>query len=199
MLGLVAHVHSWGAWGPVAYVGIYAVVVIAMMPAWPLTLAAGALFGFWTGAATAFAGALIGSSGSFLLARHGARRLILRWFGESPRFRALDLAIRREGGRIVFLLRLSPLVPFNIVNYLLGLTDLRFRDYVLASVGMTPVTVVYTYAGFIAGEALALSGQASVPRNASYYGVLIGGLLATILATAAITRAARRAIIDLRL
>jgi uncharacterized membrane protein YdjX (TVP38/TMEM64 family) len=199
LAGLVAHLHAWGAWAPIVYLLVYAAVVIAMLPAWPLTIAAGAIFGFWLGAVTAFAGAVAGSSGAFLLARYGARGQVVRRFGRSPRFAALDLAIHREGRRIVFLLRMSPLVPFNVVNYLLGLTTLRFRDYLLASVGMTPVTIMYAYGGFVAGEALALSGQAAVPRNASYYAVLVLGLAATILATALVTRAARRAIIDLRL
>lgn len=199
MLGAVAHLHAWGPWAPLAYIGLYALVVILMLPAWPLTIAAGAIFGFWLGCVTAFLGAVAGSCGAFFLARHGVRGRIVRRFGRSPRFAALDLAINREGRRIVFLLRMSPLVPFNVVNYLLGLTNLRFRDYLIASVGMTPVTVMYSYAGFVAGEALALTGQARVPRNASYYAVLIAGLVATILATAVVTRAARRAIIDIRL
>ena len=199
MFHFLAHVHSWGAWAPVLYVGAYALVVVAMLPAWPLTIAAGAIFGFWVGALVAFSGAVVGSSGAFLLARHGARALITKRFASSARFAALDLAIRRDGRRIVFLLRLSPLVPFNVVNYLLGLTNLRFVDYLAASVGMTPVTVLYTYTGFVAGEALALSGQAAVPRNASYYVVLAVGLAATVLATILVTRSARRAIIDLRL
>lgn len=130
-----------GRLGPIAYIGIYALVVIAMLPAWPLTIAAGALFGFRVGVVTAFAGVVVGSSVAFLIARHGARGLIVRRFGRSPRFAALDLAINSEGRRVVFLLRLSPLVPFNLINYLLGLTNLRFRDYLVASVGMTPVTI----------------------------------------------------------
>ncbi len=199
MLGFLAHLHSWGAWGPVAFAAIYAAAVIAMLPAWPLAIAAGALFGFPIGALTAFCAAVAGACGAFLLARHGVRGLLVRRFADSARFRALDLAIARDGRRIVFLLRMSPLVPFNVINYLLGLTGIGFGDYLLASVGMAPVTVMYTYAGFVAGEALALSGQARVPRTASYYAVLAVGLAATILAATAIARAARRAIIDQRL
>lgn len=199
MLHLLARVHSLGVWAPVAFAGVYAAVVIAMLPAWPLTIVAGAMFGFWAGAAAAFAGAVAGSTAAFLLARHGGRGFVVRRFARSPRFAALELAIRREGRRIVFLMRLSPFVPFNVGNYLLGLTTLRLRDYLVASFGMTPVTVMYAYAGFMAGEALALSGQAAVPKTASYYAVLAAGLAASIAATALVTRAARRAIIDVRL
>lgn len=199
MLHLLAEARALGAWAPLAYVGLYTAVVAAMLPAWPLTIAAGALFGFWRGIGLSFTGATLGSTLAFLIARHGGRRYILRWFGQSRSLAALDLAVGREGRRMVFLMRLSPFVPFNIVNYLLGLTGIAFIDYVLAAPGMLPVTIVYTYAGFAAGEALALSGEAAVPHTTSYYVLLALGLAATIAVTVVVTRAARRAIIDVTL
>jgi len=101
-----------------------------------------------------------------------------------------------EGRRIVFLLRLSPLVPFNLLNYALGLTTIPAVDYVIASVGMVPGTLLYAYGGKVTGEAIALAGQAQVPKNASYYALLLGGLAATVAATAVATRAARRGLRD---
>ena len=109
---------------------------------------------------------------------------------------AIDRAVGVQGRRIVFLLRLSPFAPFNFLNYALGLTTLSVGDFLLASVGMVPSTVAYAYAGHVAKEALAIAGKAQPPRHASYYAMLIAGLIATVAATAVVTQAARRALRD---
>jgi uncharacterized membrane protein YdjX (TVP38/TMEM64 family) len=194
--GLVARIQRLGPAAPLAFVVIYACAVVALFPAAVLTLAAGAVFGVLKGAALAFAGAVAGSTAAFLLARYAFHDVVARRLASMPRFDAVERAVSAQGRRIVFFLRLSPLVPFNLLNYALGLTTVSLTDYVIASAGMIPATLVYAYAGKVAGEALALTGQAQVPRNASYYGLLLGGLAATIAATAAITRAARRALRD---
>jgi len=82
------------------------------------------------------------------------------------------------------------------LNYALGLTTISLTDFVVASAGMIPGTIVYAYGGKVTGEALALAGQAQVPRNASYYMLLLAGLAATVAATTVVTRAARRALRD---
>ena len=193
---LLARVQRLGPAAPAAFVLIYACAVVALFPASVLTLAAGAVFGVVQGAALAFAGAVAGSTAAFLLARYAFHDMVARRLASMPRFDAVERAVSAEGRRIVFFLRLSPLVPFNLLNYALGLTTVSLVDYVVASAGMIPATLVYAYGGKVAGEALALTGQAQVPRNASYYGLLLGGLAATVAATAAITRAARRALSD---
>jgi uncharacterized membrane protein YdjX (TVP38/TMEM64 family) len=113
-----------------------------------------------------------------------------------PRFAAVERAVSTQGRRIVFFLRLSPLVPFNFLNYALGLTTISLTDFLVASVGMIPGTMVYAYGGKVTGEALALAGQAEVPKNASYYVLLLAGLAATVAATTVVTRTARRALRD---
>jgi uncharacterized membrane protein YdjX (TVP38/TMEM64 family) len=113
-----------------------------------------------------------------------------------PRFAAIDRAVSAEGARIVFLLRLSPFAPFNFLNYALGLTTIPVRDFIVASVGMLPGTLMYAYAGEVAGEALAVAGRVETPRGGAYYAMLAAGLAATIAATAVVTRAARRALRD---
>jgi uncharacterized membrane protein YdjX (TVP38/TMEM64 family) len=94
------------------------------------------------------------------------------------------------------LLRLSPLVPFNFLNYALGLTTISVSDFLLASFGMIPGAFMYAYVGKIAGEALALAGAAQVPRDASYYAMLAVGMAATVAATALVARTAQRALRD---
>ena len=113
-----------------------------------------------------------------------------------PRFAAIERAVSARGRRIVFLLRLSPVVPFNFLNYVLGVTTISVADFVVASIGTIPGAIVYAYAGKVTGEALALAGKAQVSRNASYYAVLVAGLAATVLATTVVTRTARRALRD---
>ncbi len=196
MLGVMVDVRQWGLVAPVAFMLLYAVAVVALVPASVLTMAGGAVFGLVRGVAFSFGGALLGSTVAFLLGRYVARRVIERKLATMPRFAAIDRAVSAQGRRIVFLLRLSPIVPFNFLNYALGGTRISIKDFVIASAGMLPGAVMYAYAGKVTGEALALAGQAELPKNASYYAILVAGLAATLAATTVITRTARRALRD---
>jgi uncharacterized membrane protein YdjX (TVP38/TMEM64 family) len=196
MLGVLVDVRQWGLVAPVAFMLLYAVSVVALVPASVMTMAGGAVFGLMRGVAFSFGGALLGSTVAFLLGRYVARRVIERKLATMPRFAAIDRAVSAQGRRIVFLLRLSPIVPFNFLNYALGVTRISIKDFAIASAGMLPGAVMYTYAGKVTGEALALAGQAELPKNASYYAILVAGLAATLAATTVITRTARRALRD---
>jgi uncharacterized membrane protein YdjX (TVP38/TMEM64 family) len=196
LLAIVSHIHSFGAAAPIAFVLIYAVAVVALIPASLLTIAGGAIFGLLRGVLFALAGATLGSTVAFLLGRHALRAPVARRLEGRPRFAAVERAVSAKGRRIVFLLRLSPLVPFNFLNYALGLTTISLGDFLMASIGMVPGTLAYAYAGKVTGEALALAGQAQLPKNASYYVLLLAGLAATVAATLVVTRTARRALRD---
>jgi uncharacterized membrane protein YdjX (TVP38/TMEM64 family) len=196
LLRFVAHVERYGAVAPIAFVLAYTFAVVALIPGSVLTIAGGAVFGLLRGAVYAFAGGMLGSLIAFLLGRHVARRMVAQRLETMPRFAAIDRAVCAQGRRIVFLLRLSPFSPFNFLNYALGLTTLSVGDFLLASLGMIPSAIVYTYVGKLAREAVAIAGQSRLPHNASYYAVLVAGLIATIVATTAVTQAARRALRD---
>ena len=112
----------------------------------------------------------------------------------NERFAAIDRAVGEQGRKIVFLLRLSPVFPFNLLNYALGLTKVRFSDYMLASIGMLPGTLLYVYYGALAGEVAALVGGVAPAKGAEYYAVLAIGLAATIAVTTVVTRIARKAL-----
>jgi uncharacterized membrane protein YdjX (TVP38/TMEM64 family) len=189
---------SWvadqGVWGPVAFIAGYALATVALVPGSLLTLAAGAVFGLAAGVVYVFAGAVLGATLAFLVARYAARTAVERRISGDPRFERIDAAIARSGRKIVFLLRLSPVVPFNLLNYALGLTRVRLRDYVIASLGMLPGTFLYVYTGRVAGDVAALAGGAAVERGAGYYAVLALGLVGTAGATIVITRIARGAL-----
>ena len=192
--GFAAWVDSLGAWGPVAFIAGYAVAVVAFAPGSILTLAAGALFGLVRGTVYVLIAATLGASLAFLVARYVARPWVERRIAASPGFAAIDRAIAAQGRRIVFLLRLSPAFPFNLLNYALGLTRVRFGDALVASIGMLPGTLLYVYYGKLAGEVAALAGGAPVARGPGYYAVLGLGLVATLLVTTIVARTARRAL-----
>ncbi|MEM9291520.1 MAG: TVP38/TMEM64 family protein [Acidobacteriota bacterium] len=189
----VQWVENLGVWGPVAFIVGYIVATVAFVPGSILTLAAGALFGLWKGTLFVFIGSSIGASAAFLIARYLARQRVEARLGDNPRFAAIDRAVGREGGKIVFLMRLSPIFPFNLLNYSLGLTSVPFLSYVLACVGMIPGTFLYVYYGATAGnlaQAVAGGGEAG---GEVWIGRILG-LVATIAVTWLITQRARRAL-----
>ncbi|HEX3646147.1 MAG TPA: TVP38/TMEM64 family protein [Vicinamibacterales bacterium] len=196
LLSAVADIQSVGPAAPIAFIAIYAFAVVALIPASLLTIAGGAVFGLLPGVTYSLIGATLGSTGAFLIGRYAARRLVARRLAAMPRFSAIERAVSARGRRIVLLLRLSPVVPFNFLNYALGLTTISAWDFIIASLGTVPGAFVYSYAGKVTGEALALAGKAEVPKNASYYAFLVAGLVATIAATTVVTRTARRALQD---
>jgi uncharacterized membrane protein YdjX (TVP38/TMEM64 family) len=189
-------VDELGPWGPIAFMIGYALSIVAFVPASLLTLAAGAIFGVAAGTFYVFIGATIGAAVSFLISRYLARSAIERKLQGNEKFSSIDRAVGEQGRKIVFLLRLSPIFPFGLLNYALGLTRVRFSDYIVASIGMIPATLLYVYAGKAASEVAALAGGAEIERDDYYYALLTVGLLATLVATVIVTRIARRALAE---
>jgi len=196
LLAVLAQTDDLGPAAPIVFALIYAAAVVALVPSTPLSLAAGALFGIVQGVIVAFVGATLGSTVAFLLGRHAARPFVEHLLVERPRLAAVDRAVTARGRRIVFLLRLSPVVPFSLLNYALGLTTISVWDFMVACSGSIPGDIMYVYWGRVSGEALAIAGEAVTPKSASYYAFLLAGLAATLLATALVTRTARRALRD---
>lgn len=187
-------VEGLGFWGPVVFVAGYALGTVLFVPGSLLTLSAGVLFGLGWGTLYGTLGALSGSTLAFLAGRYLARGAIEKRLGAQPRFEAIDRAVGQEGWKLVALLRLSPLLPFSLLNYALGLTRVRLGAYLLGSIAMIPGTVLYVYYGTLLGELAALAGGAEVDRGKEGW-VLFGiGLVATAVATFFITRRARRAL-----
>lgn len=189
-------VEGLGVWGPIAFIVIYAVSVVAFVPGAILTLAGGAIFGIGWGTLYVFIAAVIGSGAAFLVARYVARGAVEKRLADAPRFAAIDSAVGEQGLKITFLLRLSPAFPFSLLNYALGLTRVSFRDYLIASIGMLPGTLLYVYYGALLGEVAALAGGAAPERDAGSTAILVIGLVATIAVTVVVTRVARRALAE---
>lgn len=189
-----AWVDGLGFWGPAVFILGYILATVAFVPGSLLTLSAGAIFGIAKGVGVVFVGATLGASLAFLVSRYVARDAIEYRLVGNERFAAIDRAVGTEGLKIVTLLRLSPVFPFNLLNYGLGLTKVRLRDFVVASFGMLPGTLLYVYYGKLVGDVAALAGGAPAERGAEYWFVLVLGLVATVVATTIVTRIARRAL-----
>lgn len=191
---IAAWVEGLGWWAPAAFVVTYALATVAFVPGSLLTLVAGAIFGVLHGTAIVFVAASTGAALAFGVARTLARTAIERRLAGNERFAAIDRAVARDGRKIMLLLRLSPVFPFNLLNYALGLTKVRFGDYLIACIGMLPGTLLYVYYGALAGEVATLAGGATVEKGAGYYGLLTIGAVATIAVATLATRIARRAL-----
>jgi uncharacterized membrane protein YdjX (TVP38/TMEM64 family) len=185
-------VQQLGPAGVIVFILAYALATVLFLPGWIFTVSAGLVYGIVGGTLVALAGAIIGATLAFLVARYLLRQNIEEITKKNPRFGAIDRAIGRQGWKIVGLLRLSPLIPFNLSNYFYGITSIRFVEYVVVSaVGMIPGTLLYAYLGAI-GQASVSGGGA---QRSTWQYVLLGiGLIATIVVTVLVSRIARKAL-----
>lgn len=192
---LVEWIRDAGALGVSIFALAYVAAAALLLPGSLLTLGAGFAYGPFWGFLLVSPVSVLAATVAFLIARFLARDWIARRTASDPRFAAVDAAVAHDGFKIVVLLRLSPIFPFNLMNYALGLTRVRLRDYVLASwIGMLPGTALYVYLGSLVTSASALlSGSA---RDAGTWGTVLYwlGLLATVAVTVVVTRIARRAL-----
>ena len=187
---------SLGAWGAVAFVGLYVLTCVFALPGAVVTMAAGALFGLAKGVVVVFVGAMAGSTACFVITRYLARGLVERRLAQNEKFRALDAAMGREGLKIMALMRLSPLFPFNFLNYSLGLTAVKLSDYVLAGFAMIPGTFLYVYYGVAAGSLAEVTSGGAQQAGQAWHEQLFFyvGLAATFAVTWVIARVAKQAL-----
>tara|TARA_B100000315_G_scaffold256133_1_gene301297 strand:- start:1761 stop:2498 length:738 start_codon:yes stop_codon:yes gene_type:complete len=183
-----------GFWGPAAFIAGYILTSIAFIPGAVMTLAAGAVFGLFKATIYVLIGATLGSAGAFLISRYLARKMVAAWISGNPGFAAIDRAVGAQGFKMVLLMRMSPVFPYNLLNYSLGLTTVRFTDYVLASIGMLPGTLLYAYCGVVAGDVARLAGGAAIDRSPAEYALWGFGLIAAIAVSTLVTRAARQSL-----
>jgi uncharacterized membrane protein YdjX (TVP38/TMEM64 family) len=187
-------VRDLGPWGPIALAAVYVPACIFFIPGSLLTLGAGFAFGVVRGTLAVSVGSVLGVTAAFLVSRWLARSLVEEKLAKSARFHALDQAVAEQGAKIVLLARLSPVFPFNVLNYAFGLTNVRLRDYVLASwIGMLPGTLLYVYLGSAVQNLTDLVGG-DIQGGAATKAFFFVGLAATIIVTVLVTRVARRAL-----
>lgn len=191
----LAWVEQSGPLGYMVFVLLYVAFTVSFIPGFILTLGGGAVFGLWGGFVAVSVGSTIGAALAFLLGRGILRNKIERKIQSNQKFAAVDRAIGKQGWKIVFLTRLSPVFPFNLLNYAYGLTKIRFRDYVLASwIGMMPGTFVYVYVGSLLGDVARIFTGEKAETGTLEMALQIAGLFATFAVTVYVTRIARKAL-----
>ncbi len=177
-------IEGLGAWGPVVFVPLYALGVVAALPGSALTVAAGALFGSVLGVIVVINAATLGASLAFLIARYLARDSIVAWLSKNEKFQRLDDLTEKHGAIIVALTRLVPIFPFNLLNFGFGLTSVPFWTYVLWSwLCMLPGTILYVVGADALTKAIT---EDQIPW------VLIGALVGVGILLAILVRYARR-------
>src|SRR5271157_1645112 len=158
-----------GPLGPLVFIAIYILACVMLIPGSILTIGAGVVFGLVRGSIYVSIAATLGATCAFLIGRYFARGWVAAKIEANPKFKAIDEAVAREGWKIVGLTRLSPVFPFNLLNYAFGLTRVSIRDYFFASwVGMLPGTVMYVYIGSLSGDLARAAGAKSASTPARW-------------------------------
>ena len=179
-------------WSTAAYPVLHATCNLLLLPAGVLVVGSGFLFGLWEGFALALTGHLLGAAGAFWISRTFGRRFIERHLANRPQWRALDLAIAREGWKIVFLSQLSPLFPTSLFNYCYGLTRLRFWPCMgWIALGWSPGMFLYAYLGRLGHFGWQAWREGSRPTTEQTL-LLVGGLVLTLAVTLTLAHTAYR-------
>jgi uncharacterized membrane protein YdjX (TVP38/TMEM64 family) len=189
-------VESLGLIAPIAFIGVYNVATVFLIPGSILTLGGGVLFGLWWGSFYVIIAATLGATIAFWIGRNFARDWVSQQISKYPKFAAIDKAVAKEGFKIVALTRLSPLFPFNLLNYAFGITQVSLKDYVLGSIGMVPGTILYVYIGSLVGSLAQIGSKTQIDPQTEQLQLVtkIVGFLITIGVTLYITRIAKKAL-----
>lgn len=184
-----------GTIGVVIFALVYVLATVLLLPGAILTVGAGFVFGLGWGFVAVSAGSTIGAGLAFLIGRFLARDKIEAMTSDKPKFRSVDRAIGRKGAKLILLLRLSPLIPFNLSNYFYGLTAVRFWPYVVASwIGMMPGTLLYVYFGTLGRAGVEAATGTESGRSPLEWSLLAVGLIATLVVTVWVSKIARNAL-----
>lgn len=188
----LTRINDLGTLGVAAYIIIYILACVFFVPGSVLTLGAGVIYGVIHGSAIVSAASTLGATSAFLVGRYLARDWIAKKIEGNEKFMAIDRAVGTEGWKIVGLTRLSPVFPFNLLNYAFGLTQVSWKDYLLASwIGMMPGTVMYVYIGSLAGDLASLGRERSARTQAEWILYAVG-FIATVAVTLYVTRIAKK-------
>ncbi len=175
-----------GPWSGLMFAGIYVLATVLLVPVSVLTIVAGLAFGLGWGFVVVVISATIGATLAFLVSRYLVHDRVKILVETRPRFKAVNEAVSKEGWKIVALLRLSPLVPFNLQNYFYGVTDIKLLHYVPATfVGIMPGTMLYVYLG---AAGTAASGEGHGPLEWGFFGA---GFIATLMVVFWVTKKAK--------
>ena len=189
-----AWVEDVGFYGPVVVAAFYVVSCVLFIPGSLVTIVAGLLFGVVLGTVTVSIGSVAGASAAFMVGRYLARDAIEAKVANNAMFQTIAGAVEKKGFLIVLLTRLSPVFPFNLLNYAFGLTRVSFGHYFFASwIGMFPATVLYVYLGSVVkslSEFVDPDRQVNLGERVFFW----SGLVVALIVTVVVTRIARKAL-----
>jgi uncharacterized membrane protein YdjX (TVP38/TMEM64 family) len=191
---VLLRIRNLGQPGMLLFIVLFVGCAVTMAPTLLLTLAAGAIYGVWRGSALVFLSATLGACVVYAIGHRLADLRMVKPLLENRRVQIVRSAVTARDARIQLFLRLSPIIPYVLLNYALGLSRVPFRDFFVACVGMIPAIVMYTYYGKVVGDVAKLAAGVAPERGAAYYLMLAAGVAATLIASMLVTRAARRAI-----
>lgn len=173
-----AAAYGWVGW--IWFIAIYAFTCITFLPGSVLTVGAGAIYGFWGGTILVATSNMVGAAANFLISRYLARNWIRKKLS-GPRFRALDHAVTKEGWKMIFLSRLSPVVPHSIVSYAAGLSQMSFGRFILVSwIGFVPISAAYSYAGVLLRHVTKASVGDVQTTPLGWAGYIAGGIITIV-------------------
>jgi len=176
------------------FICLYALWVIFLLPGSWLTMLAGLIYGSWIGPVVVFLGACIGAQVTFFLARTFLRDWSQKKLSSFPKIKAIEKAVSKEGIKLVFLTRLSPVFPFSLLNLAYGASDIRKIDFTLGLIGILPGTILYCSFGALAGEISRFSDVVSDRQDISSFAISISSLISTLAIVWLLGRAARNVI-----
>jgi uncharacterized membrane protein YdjX (TVP38/TMEM64 family) len=187
-------IRGLGALAPVVFIAIYIAACVAFVPGSILTIGGGVIFGVVRGSIYVSIAATLGATAAFLVGRYLARDWVSTRLEGNAKFKAIDEAVGKEGWKMVFLTRLSPVFPFNLLNYAYGLTGVTLRDYFFASwIGMLPATILYVYIGSLSSD-LARAAGGGARRTPLEWALTAVGFIATVAVVVYATRIGARAL-----
>ncbi len=167
MQNLKSWINGYGMLGPIIYIVLYIIACIFFLPGLPIAILAGLAFGPIMGAVWASIGATLGASAAFLVARYAARGMVEGWIQKNDKLKKIDEGVQKQGWRMLMLTRLVPVFPFNVQNYVYGLTNIKFLTYVLVSwICMIPGAVAFTFMG-----GSIVSGEGNIGKTLMYLGI----------------------------
>lgn len=189
-------VKNLGSPGVIVFIVLYNLATILFIPGSLLTLGSGALYGVFWGSVYVVIAATLGATTAFLMGRYYARSWVSQQLQGHPKFQAIDRAVAKEGFKIVLLTRLSPIFPFNLLNYAFGVTCVSLKDYVIGSIGMIPGSILYVYLGSLVSDiaSLGMPQEMNPQAQIAQWIVKIVGFFATVAVTFYITRIAKKAL-----
>ncbi|WP_107670556.1 TVP38/TMEM64 family protein [Cyanothece sp. BG0011] len=191
---LLQWIQDLGTIGYLIFTLVYILSAILLIPASILTLGAGAIFNVVKGSILVSIASMLGAIVAFLIGRYLARGWVSKQIEKYPKFQVVDEAVAQEGWKIVGLTRLSPVLPFVILNYAFGITQVSLKDYITASwFGMLPGTIMYVYIGSLIGN-IATLGAGGRERTSLEWALYIVGLIATVLVTVYVTKLSQNAL-----